>query len=83
MGTAEDRVLELLSAILAHVDEVSRSLEMAPEEVVTALFSLEARVPLLDHEVLEKAACLNEKRRFRPLLRKQVLRDGSQHPLPL
>jgi asparagine synthase (glutamine-hydrolysing) len=37
--------------------------------------SLEARVPLLDHEVVEKAAHLHETRRFQPLLRKQVLRD--------
>jgi len=37
--------------------------------------SLEVRVPLLDHEVVEAVARLNEARRFRPLGRKQVLRD--------
>ena len=37
--------------------------------------SLELRVPLLDHLVIEEAAKLAEDRRFRPLGRKQVLRD--------
>ncbi len=37
--------------------------------------SLELRVPLLDHLVIEQAAKLAEDRRFRPLGRKQVLRD--------
>lgn len=37
--------------------------------------ALEVRVPLLDHEVVEAAAALAEKRRFHPLGRKQVLRD--------
>lgn len=37
--------------------------------------SLEVRVPLLDHLVVEAAARLSEARRFEPLGRKQVLRD--------
>jgi len=37
--------------------------------------SLEVRVPLLDHEVVEKAFALDAGHRFRPLGRKQVLRD--------
>jgi asparagine synthase (glutamine-hydrolysing) len=37
--------------------------------------SLEVRVPLVDHEVVEAAARLNDARRFHPLGRKQVLRD--------
>jgi asparagine synthase (glutamine-hydrolysing) len=37
--------------------------------------SLEVRVPLLDHEVLEAAGALDATARFEPLGRKQVLRD--------
>jgi len=37
--------------------------------------ALEVRVPLLDHEVVEQALSLDARRRFRPLGRKQVLRD--------
>lgn len=37
--------------------------------------SLEVRVPLLDHEVVERAASIDPARRFEPLGRKQILRD--------
>jgi asparagine synthase (glutamine-hydrolysing) len=37
--------------------------------------SLEVRVPLLDHKVVEAAAATEEKRRFEPLRRKQLLRS--------
>ncbi|MBK7644956.1 MAG: asparagine synthase (glutamine-hydrolyzing) [Planctomycetes bacterium] len=37
--------------------------------------SLEVRVPLLDHLVIEAAARLSDRRRFEPLGRKQALRD--------
>ena len=39
--------------------------------------SLEVRVPLLDHLVIEAAARLSDRRRFEPLGRKQVLRDAA------
>jgi len=37
--------------------------------------SLEARVPLLDHEVVQAAARVDPARRFHPLGRKQLLRE--------
>jgi asparagine synthase (glutamine-hydrolysing) len=37
--------------------------------------SLETRVPLLDHEVIEAAACVPERTRFEPLGRKRLLRE--------
>jgi asparagine synthase (glutamine-hydrolysing) len=37
--------------------------------------SLEARVPLLDHRLIETIAGIDTNRRFRPLGRKQLLRD--------
>jgi asparagine synthase (glutamine-hydrolysing) len=39
--------------------------------------SLEVRVPLLDHLVIEAAARLSDRRRFEPLGRKQALRDAA------
>ncbi len=39
--------------------------------------SLEVRVPLLDHVVIERAAGLPESQRFRPLGRKQMLRQAA------
>jgi asparagine synthase (glutamine-hydrolysing) len=44
--------------------------------------SLEVRVPLLDHRVLEVAAGLDGERRFAPLRSKQVLRDAVKRELP-
>jgi asparagine synthase (glutamine-hydrolysing) len=37
--------------------------------------ALEARVPLLDHEVIEALAALDDRTRFSPIGRKQLLRD--------
>lgn len=37
--------------------------------------SLEVRVPLLDHEIVEAIACVDTKQRFFPLRRKKLLRD--------
>jgi asparagine synthase (glutamine-hydrolysing) len=45
--------------------------------------SLEVRVPLLDHHVVEAVATVPEARRFQPLGRKQLLRDvalSGLHP---
>jgi len=39
--------------------------------------SLEVRVPLLDHVVIEAAVRLSDRRRFEPLGRKQALRDAA------
>jgi asparagine synthase (glutamine-hydrolysing) len=39
--------------------------------------SLEVRVPLLDHEVIEAATALDERARYRPLGLKQALRDTA------
>ena len=44
--------------------------------------SLEVRVPLLDHRVVERLAGMSEERRFRPLGRKQLLRDVGLRGLP-
>src|SRR5205823_6674970 len=37
--------------------------------------SLEVRVPLLDHEVIESLSALDDRTRFSPIGRKQLLRD--------
>ncbi|MEX2209226.1 MAG: asparagine synthase-related protein, partial [Myxococcota bacterium] len=44
--------------------------------------ALEVRVPLLDHRVVEQLAGMSEQRRFRPLGRKQLLRDAGLGELP-
>jgi DNA processing protein len=43
LGADEGRVLGLLSSAPAHVDELCRTLEMAPGEAMGVLFALEAR----------------------------------------
>lgn len=42
---------------------------------VSMACSLEVRVPLLDHEVIEAAMAVEPNRRFKPLGKKQLLRD--------
>jgi DNA processing protein len=42
-GPEEERVLDLLSGVPVHVDEICRNLGLAPPEVVHVLFSLETR----------------------------------------
>jgi asparagine synthase (glutamine-hydrolysing) len=44
-------------------------------DVASMAVALEARVPLLDHVLIETVAALDPSRRFRPLGRKQILRD--------
>jgi asparagine synthase (glutamine-hydrolysing) len=44
-------------------------------DVASMAVGLEVRVPLLDHVLIETVAALEPSRRFRPLGRKQILRD--------
>jgi asparagine synthase (glutamine-hydrolysing) len=44
-------------------------------DVAAMASSLELRLPLVDHNVVEAAAAVDPERRFRPLGRKQLLRD--------
>ena len=84
-GLAPDRRASLRSMVDGEPDlSAIASLEIASflgqrllrdSDAASMAVSLELRVPLLDHLVIEAAAKLSEDRRFRPLGRKQVLRD--------
>jgi asparagine synthase (glutamine-hydrolysing) len=84
-GLAPDRRASLRALVDGEPDlSAIASLEIAnflgqrllrDSDAASMAVSLELRVPLLDHVVIEEAAKLAEDRRFRPLGRKQVLRD--------
>jgi len=49
---------------------------------MTMAWGLEARVPFLDHELVEAIASIDTKRRFHPLQSKKMLRDMALSRLP-
>ncbi len=60
--------------------ELSNFLEqrlLRDTDAASMAVSLEVRVPLLDHVVIEAAARLSDRRRFEPLGRKQALREAA------
>jgi asparagine synthase (glutamine-hydrolysing) len=60
--------------------ELSNFLEqrlLRDTDAASMAVSLEVRVPLLDHLVIEAASRLSDRRRFEPLGRKQALRDAA------
>ncbi len=72
---ADAPVLRAVSAL-----ELSNFLEqrlLRDTDAASMAVSLEVRVPLLDHVVIEAAARLSDRRRFEPLGRKQALRDAA------
>jgi asparagine synthase (glutamine-hydrolysing) len=65
--------------------ELSNFLEqrlLRDTDAASMAVSLEVRVPLLDHLVVEAAARLSDRRRFEPLGRKQALREAALGELP-
>jgi len=79
---------EALRELVAHTTplraisalELSNFLEqrlLRDTDAASMAVSLEVRVPLLDHLVIEAAARLSDRRRFEPLGRKQALREAA------
>lgn len=91
IGLPENRVSELSSLVQGASDlRAVSALELAcfvterllrDIDCTSMASSLEVRVPLLDHEVIAATAGLDDSDRFKPLMRKQVLRRIAQEHL--